>query len=50
MSYTYKILESPLPVANYESTIDVEDAGGTLDRLDRHVRRQGCARRRRDRA
>lgn len=29
MSYTYKILESPLPVANYESTIEVEDAGGT---------------------
>lgn len=29
MSYTYKIIESPLPVANYESTIEVEDEGGT---------------------
>lgn len=29
MSYTYKILESPLPVANYESTIAVDDEGGT---------------------
>jgi hypothetical protein len=29
MSYTYTIIESPLPVANYKSTIDVEDAGGT---------------------
>ena len=29
MSYTYKILESPLPVANYQSTIEVEDEGGT---------------------
>lgn len=29
MSYTYKIIESPLPVANYVSTIAVEDAGGT---------------------
>jgi Polyketide cyclase / dehydrase and lipid transport len=29
-SYTYRIVESPLPVANYESTIEVEDAGGTV--------------------
>lgn len=28
-SYTYRIIESPLPVANYESTIEVEDEGGT---------------------
>ena len=29
-SYTYIILESPLPVANYKSTIEVEDDGGTV--------------------
>jgi hypothetical protein len=29
-SYTYVILESPLPVANYKSTIQVEDEGGTV--------------------
>lgn len=29
MSYTYKIIDSPLPVANDESTIEVEDEGGT---------------------
>ncbi|MFZ1425137.1 MAG: SRPBCC family protein [Geminicoccaceae bacterium] len=29
MSYTYRIIESPLLVANYESTIEVEDEGGT---------------------
>lgn len=29
MSYTYTIIESPLPVANYKATIEVEDEGGT---------------------
>ena len=29
MSYTYRIIESPLPVANYESTIAVGHEGGT---------------------
>ena len=29
-SYTYAILESPLPVADYESTIRVLDEGGTV--------------------
>ena len=29
MSYSYRIIESPLPVANYASTIAVEDEGGT---------------------
>ena len=29
MSYTYSILESPLPVANYVSTIKVMGSGGT---------------------
>jgi len=29
-SYGYAILESPLPVANYVSTIAVKDAGGTV--------------------
>lgn len=28
-SYSYEILESPLPVANYVSTLKVEDNGGT---------------------
>ncbi len=28
MSYSYEILESPLPVANYASTLHVEEAGG----------------------
>ena len=28
MSYSYEILESPLPVANYASTLHVEDAAG----------------------
>jgi Polyketide cyclase / dehydrase and lipid transport len=28
-SYTYRIIDSPLPVADYQSTIDVADAGGT---------------------
>ena len=30
MSYTYAILESPLPVANYESTIRMSRSGGTV--------------------
>ena len=31
MSYSYEILESPLPVANYASTLHVEKApGGAL--------------------
>jgi polyketide cyclase/dehydrase/lipid transport protein len=29
-SYSYEILESPLPVANYVSTIKVEENGGTV--------------------
>ena len=29
-SYSYTIIESPLPVANYQSTIKVEDEGGTV--------------------
>ena len=29
-SYTYPILESPLPVADYKSTIRVLDEGGTV--------------------
>lgn len=29
-SYSYAIIESPLPVANYQSTIHVEDDGGTV--------------------
>ena len=29
MSFTYRIIESPLPVANYESTIAVGHEGGT---------------------
>ena len=28
MSYSYEIIESPLPVANYASTLHVEDAAG----------------------
>jgi len=29
-SYSYEILESPLPVANYASTIKVEESGGAV--------------------
>ena len=47
-SYTYEIVESPLPVANYNSTISVTaDGDGTMVRLAGQLRRQGCARRRR---
>ena len=46
MSYSYQILESPLPVADYESTLAVMDGPeGSIDHLERRVRRQRCVRR-----
>ena len=46
MSYSYEIVESPLPVADYESTLAVMDGPrGLDDHLERRVRRHRRPRR-----